>query len=213
MTNLCSPSTMCGPFCSVPAVPTITVVWPAATRSRTSAQVSSSMKTVSGALPDDMVAGASAGRWAETESAKTNRDAKTVNKVRFVMAVDYNKPMRLISSVVFALLVAGCASGKGATPPSAQPAPAQPSATASPLRQQWLDMFARGYFPGRSGQLFVVPKQGWFVTSRDPLYFFMHGSPWDYDTHIPVLFYGAPFVKAGQYPAAAKQQDVAPTIG
>ena len=48
-------------------------------------------------------------------------------------------------------------------------------------------MFARGYFPGRSGQVFVVPKQGWFVTSRDPLYRFMHGSPWDYDTHIPVL--------------------------
>ena len=28
MTNLCSPSTMCGPFCSVPAVPTITLVVP-----------------------------------------------------------------------------------------------------------------------------------------------------------------------------------------
>ena len=74
-------------------------------------------------------------------------------------------------------------------------------------------MFARGYFPGRSGQVFVVPKQGWFVTSKDPLYSFMHGSPWDYDTHIPVLFYGAPFIKAGQNTAAAKQQDVAPTLG
>ena len=74
-------------------------------------------------------------------------------------------------------------------------------------------MFARGYFPGRSGQVFVVPKQGWFVTSRDPLYNFMHGSPWDYDTHIPVLLYGAPFVKPGQYPGAATQQDVAPTVG
>ena len=74
-------------------------------------------------------------------------------------------------------------------------------------------MFARGYFPGRSGQVFVVPKQGWFVTSRDPLYRFMHGSPWDYDTHIPMLFYGAPFVKAGSYAAPAKQQDIAPTVG
>ena len=34
MTNLCSPSTMCGPFCSVPAVPTITLVVPDAIRSR-----------------------------------------------------------------------------------------------------------------------------------------------------------------------------------
>ena len=73
-------------------------------------------------------------------------------------------------------------------------------------------MFARGYFPGRSGQVFVVPKQGWFVTSRDPLYAFMHGSPWDYDTHIPLLFHGAPFVKSGVYRGAAQQQDVAPTI-
>ena len=74
-------------------------------------------------------------------------------------------------------------------------------------------MFARGYFPGRSGQVFVVPKENWFVTRRDPLYAFMHGSPWEYDTHIPLLLYGAPFIKNGQYPAAAKQQDIAPTVG
>jgi hypothetical protein len=74
-------------------------------------------------------------------------------------------------------------------------------------------MFARSYYPGRSGQVYVVPKQGWFITSRDPLYPFMHGSPWDYDTHIPVLFYGAPFIKTGTVTVPVRQQDVAPTIG
>lgn len=74
-------------------------------------------------------------------------------------------------------------------------------------------MFARSYFPGRSGQVFVVPKEGWFVTSREPLYAFMHGSPHAYDTRIPVLFYGAPFIGAGQHNAAATQQDIAPTVG
>ncbi len=74
-------------------------------------------------------------------------------------------------------------------------------------------MFARGYFPGRSGQVFVVPKQGDIVTYKDPLYPFMHGSPWDYDTRIPILFYGAPFVKSGAFTGAAKQQDIAPTLG
>lgn len=74
-------------------------------------------------------------------------------------------------------------------------------------------MFARGYFPGRSGQLFIVPREGDFMTERDPLYLFMHGSPWDYDTRIPILFYGAPFVKAGQWPDVAHQQDIAPTVG
>lgn len=73
-------------------------------------------------------------------------------------------------------------------------------------------MFARAYFPGRSGQVFVVPKQGRFVTSSDKLYLFMHGSPWDYDTHIPLLLHGAS-VKPGRYAMTAHQQDVAPTVG
>jgi hypothetical protein len=80
-------------------------------------------------------------------------------------------------------------------------------------RDQWLRMFARGYFPGRSGQVFVVPKDGDFVTYRDPLYRFMHGSPHEYDSHIPLLFHGSAFVTAGVYTRAAGQQDIAPTIG
>ena len=47
---------------SVPAVPMMTVVVPALTRSRASAQVSSSRNTVSGGLPAGPVGGASAGR-------------------------------------------------------------------------------------------------------------------------------------------------------
>ncbi len=113
-----------------------------------------------------------------------------------------------------ALFLNGCASTDDPQP-VAQPAPAidARAAATSPQRQQWLDMFARGYFPGRSGQVFVVPKQGWFVTSRDPLYMFMHGSPWDYDVRIPVLLHGAPFIRGGAFPAPATQQDVAPTVG
>jgi len=124
--------------------------------------------------------------------------------------------------VLTALFGAACASSSRPAP-SPQPPPAvgvSPAATVAPPaaapgspRQQWLDMFARGYFPGRSGQVFVVPKRGYFVTSRDPLYRFMHGGPHDYDTHIPVLFYGAPFIKAGSLSMRATQQDVAPTIG
>jgi hypothetical protein len=122
-----------------------------------------------------------------------------------------------IPLLILTLSLAACASSDPPKP-AAQPTPAAASrpatATASPSqRQQWLDMFARGYFPGRSGQVFVVPKQGWFVTSHDPLYNFMHGSPWEYDVHIPILFYGPPFVKSGSFPAPAKQQDVAPTVG
>src|SRR5690348_4019536 len=103
----------------------------------------------------------------------------------------------LFRSVLVSAAVLGAGCGPKQAPPAMQPPPTAartaPAASSTPsaLRQQWLDMFARGYFPGRSGQVFVVPKEKWFVTSHDPLYTFMHGSPWDYDTHIPVLFYGS----------------------
>ena len=125
--------------------------------------------------------------------------------------------LRLPAALMAVVLVAGgCAttarSGGGAAGTTAAPA-ARPATASADLRQQWLDMFARGYFPGRSGQVFVVPREGDIITERDPLYQFMHGSPWDYDTHIPILFHGGPFVKAGNWPEAASQQDIAPTLG
>jgi hypothetical protein len=118
---------------------------------------------------------------------------------------------------IFALTLAACLIGcspknSGITsPPAGASSPSVPSSAA--LRDQWLAMFARGYFPGRSGQVFVVPNEGDILTSRDPLYRFMHGSPWDYDTRIPILFHGRPFIRAGSFAGAARQQDIAPTIG
>src|SRR6476660_1647665 len=80
-------------------------------------------------------------------------------------------------------------------------------------RQQALTMFARAYFPGRSGQIMIVPREGSVIVSRsDPAVKFMHGSPWGYDTHIPLLFYGSPYVRKGIYQAATRQQDVMPTV-
>lgn len=122
--------------------------------------------------------------------------------------------LAILVMALTSLATAGCASG-GTTSSAAraQPSPAPPTASDSGLRQRWLEMFARGYFPGRSGQLFIVPREGDFVTERDPLYVFMHGSPWDYDTRIPILFHGAPFVTPGDWKDTAAQQDIAPTIG
>ena len=130
---------------------------------------------------------------------------------------------RLLVAVIVLVISAGCVSGRGTTPvpgttaSRTQPPPAPPSATPasspSALRQQWLEMFARGYFPGRSGQIFFVAREGDIITGRDPLAAFMHGSPHDYDTRIPILFHGGPFVKQGQWREAASQQDIAPTLG
>ena len=88
--------------------------------------------------------------------------------------------------------------------------PVPPDAAVA-ARQRFLEMFARAYFPGRTGQLLIVPREGDIITRPDPNYAYMHGSPWPYDVSIPLMFIG-PAVKAGTYSLPAAQQDVAPTL-
>ncbi|HYU46333.1 MAG TPA: hypothetical protein VEK84_09170 [Terriglobales bacterium] len=76
-------------------------------------------------------------------------------------------------------------------------------------RQRFLEMFARAYFPGRTSQLLIVPREGDFITRADVPY--MHGSPWTYDVAIPLMFAG-PAIETGRYSTPAVQQDVAPTL-
>lgn len=108
---------------------------------------------------------------------------------------------RLIACLVALSIIGACAS-------SSTRAPAAPASQ----RQDFLERFARGYYPGRSGQVFVVPREGNFITEPEANYRFTHGTPWPYDTRIPVLFYGAPFIRKGVFETAVAQQDVAPTL-
>jgi hypothetical protein len=114
-----------------------------------------------------------------------------------------------------ALLVIGCAtSGQHAGhAPAADESDAREAtpSQAQGTQQRFLDMFARSYFPGRTGQLMVVPREGDFITRPDPDVPYMHGSPWSYDVAIPLMFAG-PAIKAGTYSMTAAQQDVAPTL-
>lgn len=80
-------------------------------------------------------------------------------------------------------------------------------------RAEFLTMFARSYFPGRSGQIMIVPREYEILTSDDPSYRFMHGSPWDYDVKIPYILYGPPFIRADRYTEIATHQDLTPTLG
>src|ERR1051325_10760825 len=79
-------------------------------------------------------------------------------------------------------------------------------------RREFLEMYARAYYPGRSGQIMLVPREGDFVTLDEPASRFMHGSPWSYDANIPLLFFGPPFIRRGTYADAAVQQDIVPTL-
>jgi predicted AlkP superfamily pyrophosphatase or phosphodiesterase len=111
-------------------------------------------------------------------------------------------------ALLFALVFTAPAYSQQAAP--AQPAQAQPTKA---NRQLFLEQAARAYFPGRTGQIVVIPREGTIITKHDPGVVYMHGSPWPYDTHIPFLLYGPRFVKQGTYAEPVAQQDMAPTLG
>lgn len=47
------------------------------------------------------------------------------------------------------------------------------------------------YHPDRSGDIYVVFQPGWFINDMDGLSVTVtHGSPWRYDTYVPIIFAG-----------------------
>jgi predicted AlkP superfamily pyrophosphatase or phosphodiesterase len=84
-------------------------------------------------------------------------------------------------------------------------------ATQSPT----LRAFANSYFPGRSGDLFILPKTYWLMdgtpTGKTRSYGTGHGVPYNYDQHVPVLLMGFG-IQPGQYFQAITPADIAPTF-
>lgn len=78
-----------------------------------------------------------------------------------------------------------------------------------------LDATATSYFPGRSGDLFIVPRAYWLMDGTPAgstrAYGTGHGTPWNYDQHVPILFMGFG-IRAGQYFEAITPADIAPTF-
>ena len=68
-----------------------------------------------------------------------------------------------------------------------------------------------GFNVQHSGDLIIVHEPNWL--SGGPGGGTSHGSPYSYDTHVPVIFWGPEsLVKPGQYHAAAAVHDIAPTL-
>jgi predicted AlkP superfamily pyrophosphatase or phosphodiesterase len=66
---------------------------------------------------------------------------------------------------------------------------------------------ALSYFPDRSGDLIVVPKENWLLTGAGTT----HGSWYSYDQRVPVLLFGAG-IQPGARNDAATPADLAPTV-
>jgi arylsulfatase A-like enzyme len=72
------------------------------------------------------------------------------------------------------------------------------------------------FFAGRSGDLLVVPKPYWLLDStaagKTRGYATGHGTPYNYDQHVPILLMGYG-IQPGEYFAPATPADIAPTLG
>jgi predicted AlkP superfamily pyrophosphatase or phosphodiesterase len=69
-----------------------------------------------------------------------------------------------------------------------------------------------GFYPKRSGDVLIVLEPGWLEGYAGPLKKgTTHGSTSNYDTHVPLIFWGGP-VKRGESAAAARVVDIAPTL-
>src|SRR5437763_8007493 len=79
-------------------------------------------------------------------------------------------------------------------------------------KREFLKMYARAYYPGRSGQIMLVPREGDIVTLNEPTSVFMHGSPWNYDANTPLLFFGPPFIHRCTYAHASVPQHIVTTL-
>ncbi len=74
------------------------------------------------------------------------------------------------------------------------------------------DAVLANFHPDRSGDIYIVFEPHWFVADFDGLTVASaHGSPWVYDTHVPVMFAG-PGVPQGRVLRTIGTIDVAPTI-
>ena len=84
-------------------------------------------------------------------------------------------------------------------------------ATENPIKAA----FADSYFPGRSGDLLIVPRPYWLMdgtpSGQARRYGTGHGTPYNYDQHVPILLMGWG-IRHGEYFREVTPADIAPTL-
>jgi len=65
-----------------------------------------------------------------------------------------------------------------------------------------------GFHTQRNGNLVIITQPFYFVGESVTT---THGSPYKYDTHVPVIFYGAG-IAAGSFHTVSSPADIAPTL-
>ncbi len=125
-------------------------------------------------------------------------------------------PVLTLALVVLAACTAAPGTAAGRSPrPSAEepqaisdlPPAGRVVEAACALPHRYLVRIWRGTFPGRSGQILLVPREPNFLGTNFP-----HSGPWDYLQRVPLLWYGPGIVPArGAVERVASIADIAPT--
>ncbi|WP_367914745.1 alkaline phosphatase PafA [Leadbetterella sp. DM7] len=77
----------------------------------------------------------------------------------------------------------------------------------APLNASLIDLYRNVYHSKRSGDIQIVPEPGWIAGPIAA----NHGTPYAYDTHIPLLFFGWK-IKPGETYRKTSVADTAPTL-
>lgn len=72
----------------------------------------------------------------------------------------------------------------------------------------YFDIYQHSYYAGRSGDLILRPRYGVLITKHS--YATDHGTPYAYDTHVPLIFWGNAF-KTQKFDAHTAVINIAPT--
>ena len=86
-----------------------------------------------------------------------------------------------------------------------------PVATTPPETWTLIQKVRASYYPGRSGDFFVVLKRDITPIADTTRYIATHGSPWDYDRRVPILFW-RPGASGAAIERTAETTDILPTL-
>jgi predicted AlkP superfamily pyrophosphatase or phosphodiesterase len=81
----------------------------------------------------------------------------------------------------------------------------------SPEKWSLIERLRASYYPGRSGDLLVVLKREITPISDTSRYIATHGSAWDYDRRVPILFWRKGIAPSAS-DAVVETTDIMPTL-
>jgi hypothetical protein len=88
---------------------------------------------------------------------------------------------------------------------------ATPVPTSPPSQWSLVERARANYYPGRSGDFLVVLKRDITPIATTTSYVATHGSPWDYDRRVPILFW-RPGLSGHGIEQAVETTDIMPTL-